>query len=273
MGFPLVGVDAFTRQPFHGNPAAVCVLDQPADERWMQSLAAEMNLSETAFLVPQHVVRSGVGETQGFGLRWFTPITEVELCGHATLASAHALWDLGRLANDQPAIFETRWKGTLTATRRGDAIALDFPAARSEACEPPAGLLDALGVRAVATSVNALHHVVELEDADAVRGAAPDFARLLAVDVEGVTITARADDADHDFVSRYFTPRYGIDEDPVTGAAHTSLGPYWAERLGTTDLRAMQLSRRVGELAVEVRDDRVNLIGHAVTVWRGEVAG
>jgi len=263
VAIPLLGVDAFTSTAFRGNPAAVCLLDERADDAWMQSLAAEMNLSETAFVVP---------DGEYFELRWFTPTTEVELCGHATLASAHALWELERLPADQPAVFVTRWKGTLTAARVGASIALDFPAAISALCDPPDGLASALGVEVVTTASNGLNHIAELHDADAVRSAAPDFGALLDVDVEGVSITAASDDPAFDYVNRYFTPRYGIDEDPATGAAHTALAPYWAEKLDKSELRALQVSRRSGELRVEVHGDRVTLIGDAVTVWRGELA-
>jgi len=263
MPTPLVGVDAFTSERFRGNPAAVCLLEARADEGWMQELAAEMNLSETAFVVP---------DGDQFELRWFTPTTEVELCGHATLASAHALWELERLPADRAAVFTTRWKGTLTATRVADGIAVDFPAAPSVACDAPDGLADALGTPIVATAVNDLHHIVELADAEAVRAAAPTFDVLRKVAVEAVAITARAHDAACDYVNRYFAPKHGVDEDPVTGAAHTGLGPYWAAQLGSNELRARQVSRRGGELRVEVSGDRVHLIGNAVTVWRGEIA-
>lgn len=263
MPAPLVGIDAFTSERFRGNPAAVCLLDARADEAWMQALATEMNLSETAFVVP---------DGEQFELRWFTPTTEVELCGHATLASAHALWELERLPATRAAVFTTRWKGTLTATRVADGIALDFPAARSVTCDPPEGLEDALGSPIVATAVNDLHHIAELADADAVRAATPAFDALRKVAIEGVAITAQSHDGACDYVNRYFAPKYGIDEDPVTGAAHTGLGPYWAEQLGSTELRARQVSSRGGELRVEVKHDRVHLIGDAVTVWRGEIA-
>jgi PhzF family phenazine biosynthesis protein len=260
--FPLVGVDAFTGEPFRGNPAAVCLLDGPADESWMQALASEMNLSETAFVEPRE---------DGFGLRWFTPTTEVQLCGHATLASAHVLWELGRLSEDQPAVFHTRWKGTLRATRAAGRIALDFPAAPTSPITPPDGLAEALGVTIVDIAASELHHVVELADATVVRDASPDFAALRAVEVEGVAITAAGDEPDVDYVNRYFAPRWGIDEDPVTGSAHTSLGPYWAAKLSKSALRARQVSRRGGEIEVELHGDRVALLGEAVTVWRGEV--
>ena len=262
IGAPLLGVDAFTGERFRGNPAAVCLLDGPADDDWMQALAAEMNLSETAYVVPHD---------DGFGLRWFTPTTEVQLCGHATLASAHALWETGRLAPDALARFHTRWKGVLGATRVEHGIALDFPAAPSVAVAQPLGLSDALGTSVVATAQNDLHHIAELADARTVRALSPDIAKLRAVEVEAVTVTARSDDDRYDFVSRYFAPKHGIDEDPVTGSAHTSLGPFWADKLGRSSLRAHQASTRGGELRVEVHGDRVSLIGQAVTVWRGEL--
>jgi predicted PhzF superfamily epimerase YddE/YHI9 len=262
MGTPLLGVDAFTDERFRGNPAAVCLLDAPADDGWMQALAAEMNLSETAYVAPHD---------DGFGLRWFTPTTEVQLCGHATLASAHALWETGRLAPETPARFHTRWKGVLGAVRVEGGIALDFPAATSVEVSEPRGLSDALGAHVVATARNDLHHVVELSDASAVRGLAPDIAKLRDVEVEAVAVTARSDDDRYDFVSRYFAPRHGIDEDPVTGSAHTSLGPYWAAKLGSSTLRAHQASARGGDVRIEVTGDRVSLIGQAVTVWRGEL--
>ena len=265
---PILGIDAFTGERFRGNPAAVCLLDAPADERWMQALAAEMNLSETAYVVP-------TGDR--FDLRWFTPTTEAELCGHATLASAHALWETGRLEPHHAAIFDTRWKGTLTATKHADGIALDFPAAPSTPCDEPPGLAAALGTTIRAVAVNDLHHIVGLENADEVRSVTPDFTKLRNVDVDAVCITAPSDTPEYDFVSRYFAPKYGIDEDPVTGSAHTTLGPYWAQKLGKQRLKAYQASTRGGEVTVEVHEAttteaRVTLIGRAVTVWRGNVA-
>jgi len=262
---PILCVDAFTAEPFRGNPAAVCLLDTAGDEDWMQGLAFEMNLSETAFVV------AGEG---GFDLRWFTPTQEVELCGHATLASAHALWDTGRLASDEPARFRTRWKGELFARREGDAIALDLPMAVSELVDEPAGLSAALGAPVVAVARNDLHHIAEIELAESVRTLSPDLTALAAVDIESVTVTAASDDPAFDFVSRYFAPRHGISEDPVTGAAHTSLGPYWSEKLGTAELRAYQASARGGALGVRVQREQgiVTLTGNAVTVWRGELA-
>jgi predicted PhzF superfamily epimerase YddE/YHI9 len=263
---PLFCVDAFTDEPFRGNPAAVCLLDHPMDEASMQRIAAELNLSETAFVVPRD---------DGFGLRWFTPTTEVELCGHATLASAHVLYESGRLDQDAPARFHTRWRGELVGARTSEMIELDFPAAASTVIDAPPGLTDALGVEPVVVGVNDLHHVVEVADAATVRAATPDISALVCVSgVEGVALTAAGDEPGIDFVSRYFAPRYGIPEDPVTGSAHTSLGPWWAERLGRTQLVGRQLSARGGTVHVEVdapASGRVTLAGHAVTVWRGEL--
>jgi PhzF family phenazine biosynthesis protein len=263
---PIFCVDAFTDEPFRGNPAAVCLLDQPLDEVAMQRVAAELNLSETAFVVPRD---------DGFGLRWFTPTTEVELCGHATLASAHVLYESGRLGTGASARFHTRWRGELVGTKASDMIELDFPGAASKVVDAPPGLAAALGVEPTIVGVNDLHHVVEVADAAVVRAAMPDTEALARLDgVEGVALTAAGDEPGVDFVSRYFAPRYGIPEDPVTGSAHTSLGPWWAERLGRTRLVGRQVSARGGTVCVEVdapSPGRVVLAGHAVTVWRGEL--
>jgi predicted PhzF superfamily epimerase YddE/YHI9 len=262
----LLCIDAFTTEAFRGNPAAICLADASVDETRMQHLAAELNLSETAFVVP---------DGDAFGLRWFTPTTEVQLCGHATLASAHALWETGRLAADAPARFRTRWKGELVATRAGGGIALDFPSAPARTVVSPDGLGTALGAEPVAVGVNELHHVVELADATTVRTLAPDLDLLAGVaEVEAVAVTARSDDPKYDFVSRYFAPRHGISEDPVTGSAHTSLGPWWAERLGRPTLTGLQVSARTGVVRVTVgtpAPDRVLLEGHAVTIWQGSL--
>lgn len=265
MGITLLGIDAFTSTAFGGNPAAVCLLDGAAPDDWMQSVATEMNLSETAFVAPRD---------DGFDLCWFTPTAEVELCGHATLASAHALWETGTLPPDEQARFHTRHRGELTATRRGASIVLDFPAVASVIVDEPAGLSPALGAAAARVGRNDLHHIVEVADAGTVRSLEPDFAALAAVDVEAVAVTAPSDDDRFDFVSRYFAPRHGIDEDPVTGSAHCTLGPWWADRLGKVDLVAYQASERGGTVRVEVPpgSSRVSLIGDAVTIWRGELA-
>jgi PhzF family phenazine biosynthesis protein len=256
---PIFVADAFTDRPFRGNPAAVCLLPGPRDDAWMQSLAAEMNLSETAFVLP---------EGDGFRLRWLTPAVEVDLCGHATLASAHILWQERRAGESEPIRFRTR-SGVLTVTRPADGIAMDFPANSESAAEPPAGLLDALGATPRHVGRTRFDYFVEVDSAAAVRGLRPDFARLKSLGVRGVIVTARSDDVAFDFVSRFFAPGAGIDEDPVTGSAHTSLGPYWAARLGKASLVGYQASARGGVVRVEVGGERVTLVGRAVTVWRG----
>lgn len=254
-------VDAFAERPFTGNPAAVCVLERAADERWMQDVAREMNLAETAFLYP---------EQGAWRLRWFTPAVEVDLCGHATLASAHVLWETSRLAAADPARFLSR-SGPLTATRRGEWIELDFPSKPAAPHAPPPGLLEALGVAAVHTGRSAFDWLVEVASADVVRGAQPDFGALRRVPARGVIVTARADTPEVDFVSRFFAPAVGVDEDPVTGSAHCTLTPYWARELGKTEMTAFQASARGGVVRVELRGDRVGLGGKAVTVLRGEL--
>ena len=265
MGQRIVQVDAFTDRPFGGNPAAVCVLDNPAGERWMQEVAREMNLSETAYLHP---------EGDRFRLRWFTPTVEVDLCGHATLAAAHVLWEERILATDQPARFDTR-SGLLTAERRGRWIVLDFPA-KPVLPEPPGISLDdlsrALNTRARFAAPNAFDLLVEVESEEAVRSLRPEIGRLAEIPVRGVIVTARASSPEFDFVSRFFAPRLGVDEDPVCGSAHRCLGPFWAERLGKLDLVGYQASARGGVVRVDVRGTRVTLGGQAVTVLRGEIA-
>jgi PhzF family phenazine biosynthesis protein len=264
---PLLQIDAFTDRPFAGNPAAVCLLNAPAEAEWMQAVAHEMNLSETAF-----VVGHGDGD---FALRWFTPAVEVELCGHATLAAAHALWTTGRLAPGRPARFHTL-SGLLTAEDMGDGlIELDFPSRNAAPAEPPTGLAEALGLaggdlRWVGRSRYDV--LVELPRERAVRDLSPDLALLRAVEARGVIVTAKADvGGRYDFVSRFFAPRSGVDEDPVTGSAHTTLATWWSERLGKSDLLAYQASARGGEIRLRLLGDRVRLGGRAVTVLRGEL--
>lgn len=261
MTIPLYQVDAFTDKPFKGNPAAVCLLPEPADEIWMQSVAAEMNLSETAFLHPQD---------DGFNLRWFTPAVEVDLCGHATLASAHVLWETGVLPLQEPAQFLTR-SGLLTAAYHRDWIEMDFPAKAPEPVTPPEGLLQALGVSTHYTGSNRMDYLVEVETEEAVCTLNPDFVRLAQLPVRGVIVTSRASMPGYDFVSRFFAPTAGVPEDPVTGSAHCCLGPYWQSRLGQTELTAYQCSRRGGTVKVRVTPDRVFLSGQAVTVFRGDL--
>lgn len=263
MGTPLAIVDAFTARAFGGNPAAVCVLAHAADEDWMQRVAAEMNLAETAFLAPR---------ADGWALRWFTPTVEVPLCGHATLASAHLLWESGRLAAAAPAVFHTRTSGVLRCTRADDGwIHMDFPARPVAAAALPAGVAAALGATIAFTGRAGEDFLVELADAAAVRGLAPDHAALARSLGAGVVVTARGDQG-YDAVSRYFAPGYGITEDPVTGAAHCMLAPYWSAKLGRAELRCWQASRRGGEVRVRHDGARVRLTGQAVTTLRGELA-
>lgn len=255
-------IDAFTAKPFSGNPAGVCVLDTARDPAWMQHVAQEMNLSETAFLVPKD---------EGYHLRWFTPTDEVDLCGHATLASAHALWETGALETEAPAQFDTR-SGRLTAVRRGAWIEMDFPAEPVDECEPPGGLAEALGTAPQFIGRNRMDLFALLDDEATVRELTPDMQRLAAIDARGIVVTALADaGTDYDFVSRFFSPRVGVPEDPVTGSAHCGLAPFWADRLSRDALVGRQVSARGGTVRVETRDDRVLLGGQAVTVLRAEL--
>lgn len=254
-------VDAFAHEPFRGNPAAVCVLEGPGDETWMQSVAAEMNLAETAFLEAES------GEQGIYRLRWFTPTVEVDLCGHATLASAHVLWERGEKAARLQ--FRTR-SGTLIAARAEGGIQLDFPADPPEPVASSEGIAAALGAEPVAVARGRSFYLAELADADQVRSLTPDIAAIEALDAAAVIVTA-AGAGEADFVSRFFAPRLGIDEDPVTGAAHCCLAPYWQRRTGGRRLVGYQASRRGGFVTVEVSGDRVLLTGQAVTVLRGEL--
>ena len=264
MSLRITQVDAFTNRPFAGNPAAVCVLPSPAEPAWMQNVAREMNLAETAFLVPR---RGG----EGFDLRWFTPAVEVALCGHATLASAHVLWEDGHLPTGTQARFYTK-SGVLTADRRGDWIELDFPATPVTSAPAPAGLLDALGATAQFVGRSKFDYLVELEGEQHVRDLAPDLAAVARIEARGVIVTSRsAKGAAYDFVSRFFAPQSGVPEDPVTGSAHCALTPYWAGKFGKTELIGYQASERGGIVRVRLAGDRVHLSGQAVTVLRGEL--
>jgi predicted PhzF superfamily epimerase YddE/YHI9 len=260
----LLQVDAFTDAAFRGNPAAVCLLDgREPDDAWLQNVAAEMNLSETAFLS-----RRGDGD---WSLRWFTPTVEVDLCGHATLASAHALWEEGLVPRSETARFQTR-SGLLTAASDGDWIELNFPATPAEAAQPPEGLLEAFGARALWVGRNRFDYIVEVSSEEEVRALQPDFSQLRRVRARGIIVTSRTSTPGYDFVSRFFAPQSGVDEDPVTGSAHCTLAPYWSARLGRTRLTAYQASRRGGMLRVVFEGDRVRIAGRAVTVLRGELA-
>ena len=262
MSIPIFQVDAFTAKPFAGNPAAVCLLKEEGEASWMQSVAAEMNLSETAFLVPQK---------DGFGLRWFTPKTEVDLCGHATLASAHVLWETGRLATNEVARFDTR-SGELTAKQDENWIELDFPVTRAEPVESPPGLSDMIGSVPKFVGRSRFDLLIELADAAELHELEPDFVGLSHLPVRGFIVTARPDMPEYDFLSRFFAPAAGINEDPVTGSAHCALAPYWAEQLGKNEMIAYQASPRGGVVKVHLADDRVKLRGQAVTVLQGELA-
>ena len=255
-------VDAFTDTLFKGNPAGVCILDEAAGEKWMQDVAMEMNLSETAFLYPLE---------GGFNLRWFTPETEVDLCGHATLASAHILWETGILEIDREAVFFTK-SGRLSAKREGEYIVLDFPADRDKPVDPPDELIEALGVPVNYAGRGSRDYIVEVENEETVRSLKPDYEIMKEIDIRGIIVTSLSDN-EYDFVSRFFAPGAGIPEDPVTGSAHCCLGPYWQSRLGKNELNAYQVSKRGGILKVTVSEDRVYIGGKAITVFCGEFKG
>ncbi len=261
MGLPIIQVDAFTDRPYAGNPAAVCVLPTAADEDWMRAVAREMNLSETAFLVCVE---------DGFSLRWFTPAVEVDLCGHATLASAHVLWTEGHLPEHEDARFQTR-SGLLTARRQGDWIELNFPAKLSTAETAPPALIEALEITPTYVGKNQFDYLLEVESESIVRQLQPNFSLLKTLPVRGVIVTSRSSNPEYDFVSRFFGPGAGVDEDPVTGSAHCALGPYWRDRLGKDSFLAYQASARGGVVKVSCQGDRVLLGGQAVTVLRGEL--
>jgi PhzF family phenazine biosynthesis protein len=264
MAVELYQVDAFTTRPFAGNPAAVCFAEKTADAGWMQAMAGEMNLSETAFLRELE---------DGYSLRWFTPAAEVNLCGHATLASAHVLYETNRLAPDMPARFHTR-SGLLTASFDQSAamIEMDFPALPPRPVVAPPELISALRLPELPlfTGFDGEDYLVVVDGEAVVRGLKPDFTALLAIQSRGVSVTSRAA-ADYDFVSRFFAPWVGIDEDPVTGSAHCCLGPYWAEQLGKETLLAHQASPRGGLIQVRPSGDRVILRGQAVMVFAAKL--
>lgn len=262
MGLAITQVDAFTDTPFAGNPAAVCLLDRPREDSWMQLVAREMNLSETAFLWPQG---------DDFGLRWFTPTVEVDLCGHATLASAHVLWDEGHRRSDRAARFHTR-SGLLTAEKSGTWIEMDFPATPAEPESGPGVLESALGIKAEYVGRSRFDYLVEVASEQAVRYLEPDLAVLARLQTRGVIVTSLASGFGYDFVSRFFAPACGINEDPVTGSAHCCLGPFWKRRLGRDDLTGYQASGRGGFVRAHCVGDRVLISGQAVTVFRGELA-
>ena len=263
MTIPIYQVDAFSARVFGGNPAAVCLLDQPRDEQWMQQLASEMNLSETAFLEPA---------ADGYGLRWFTPAVEVDLCGHATLASAHILWSEGHAAENSPLTFHSR-SGKLLAELVDGRIQLDFPSKPQEPCEPAEGMLESLGIETPEyVGRNQFDYLVEVKSVDELKRLRPDHQRLATIGVRGVIVTTVSDDSQFDFVSRFFAPGAGIEEDPVTGSAHCCLGPYWQQRIGKDQFRAFQASKRGGVVNVRVAGERTFLSGEACTVFKGTLS-
>jgi PhzF family phenazine biosynthesis protein len=261
MAQKITQVDAFTSKRFGGNPAGVCLLETSPDEQWMQLVAREMNLSETAFLLR---------EGEGYRLRWFTPANEVPLCGHATLASAHVLYQDGIAKQDQILRFETL-SGPLFAKWNDGWIELNFPQLVTTPAEAPKPLISGLnGASIVFCGKNKQAWLVELNSEEAVRNLKPITSEFKKLDLD-VLITAKSSTADFDFVSRYFAPLHDIDEDPVTGSAHCMLAPYWSHKLGKNEFRAYQASARGGFLKVRFEEDRVVLIGQAVTVLRGEL--
>jgi len=258
---PYYLVDAFTDRPFAGNPAVVCLLPDWPDATWLQLVAREMNQSETAFLVENG---------DGFDLRWFTPKVEVDLCGHATLASAFALWHAGKATRGETIRFSTR-SGNLTAAPRGEEIELDFPLKPQQPASAPAGLAEALGIEPVYVGRNQFDYLVEVNTADTLRKMSPNISRLAGVECRGTIVTARSDDPRYDFLSRFFAPQAGIDEDPVTGSAHCCLAEYWGGRLGKTTLVGYQASPRGGTVRVTLAGERVLLGGRGVLVGCGEL--
>jgi PhzF family phenazine biosynthesis protein len=255
-------VDAFANRPFAGNPAAVCLLPEAREADWMQLVAREMNLSETAFLVKR--------DRGGYDLRWFTPLVEVDLCGHATLASAHVLWEQGNLAVSETAVFDTR-SGELVARKKDAWIEMNFPSTPASPVVSREEFEAAIGWKVVYAGQTRFDYFVEVECEDAVRRVRPDFARMAQFDARGLIVTSRASRPGYDYVSRFFAPAAGIDEDPVTGSAHCALGPYWRDRLGRDDLVGYQASARGGFVRTRCEGDRVLLSGQAVTVMRGEL--
>jgi PhzF family phenazine biosynthesis protein len=261
MPVPIYQVDAFAECAFEGNPAAVCLLQEARDDAWMQSVAAEMNLAETAFLVRRD---------DGFSLRWFTPTVEVDLCGHATLASAHVLWQSGILPPGEAARFYTR-SGLLTACRHEDLIDLDFPSEPVKACDPLPAMTQALGVGVEWTGRNRMDVLALLQTEEKVRELDPDMAVIATLDCRGLIVTAVAQGRPYDFVSRFFAPQSGIPEDPATGSTHCALAPFWTERLGRSELTGYQASKRGGTVRTILAGDRVILRGRAITILKGDL--
>lgn len=261
MGTKIFQVDAFTDLPFSGNPAAVCILEKETEKEWMQNIAAEMNLSETAFLI---------SNGDRYNLRWFTPTIEVDLCGHATLASAHILWEEGYFNLDQDIDFITR-SGVLTVSKIGDLIEMNFPSEPEESADIPQHLKEGLGVNPIYIGKNRFDYLVEVESEEQVRNLNPDYHLLSTIDTRGIIVTSNSESEEYDFVSRFFAPSSGINEDPVTGSAHCCLGPFWGRKLAKKTMTGYQDSKRGGVVHVTLKGDRVLLGGRAVTIFKGEL--
>lgn len=261
MSHTLFQVDAFTTEPFKGNPAAVCLLTSQKPEHWMQSLASEMNLSETAFLLP---------EGEGWQLRWFTPTAEVDLCGHATLASAMVLFSIQPVLREKPLRFQTH-SGELLARWVADAIELDFPVMAFNRIRVDSQIEDALGFLPVEAVRSGNYFLFEAANESLIRSAQPDMVALKKLPMLEVIITAKSESVEFDFISRFFAPQLGIDEDPVTGSAHCLLAPYWADKLGQTTLKALQASQRGGTLNLQLADDRVRITGKAIIIFEADL--
>ena len=265
MATEIYHVDAFASQPFAGNPAAVCLMTESKTDEWMQAVAAEMNLSETAF-----VTRKTDAEKNWFHLRWFTPKVEVDLCGHATLATSHVLWQCGWLSENEKANFDSR-SGELAATKSGDQIFLNFPATPAKPALLDGEILEAVKLNPQYTGLSREDYLIEVASADEVRNLDIDFGKLSKVETRGVIVTAASDQTEFDFISRFFAPAAGIDEDPVTGSAHCCLAPYWSEKLNKLELTAYQASARGGKLQLKIENDRVHIGGRAITIKKGEL--
>ncbi|HEY9788262.1 MAG TPA: PhzF family phenazine biosynthesis protein [Candidatus Obscuribacterales bacterium] len=261
MSFKVFHVDAFANAPFSGNPAAVCILEEARSYIWMQRVAEEMNLSETVFIQQQE---------DGFNLRWFTPTVEVELCGHATLASAHILWEQGYLEKSEEAHFSTQ-SGWLHARCNGEWIEMDFPSEEENEVAIPKDLASALDLPIKYVGQNRFDYLVEVANETLLRALIPNIHLLKSLPIRGICVTAPSSLPEYDFVSRFFAPGVGINEDPVTGSAHCYLGPYWAKRTGKKDLTGYQASRRGGMVRVRVEEDHVVLAGQAVTISSAEL--
>lgn len=255
-------VDSFTTKPYSGNPAGVVVLDSAADEAWMQNIAGEMNLSETSFLY--------LLNENSYNLRWFTPNSEVDLCGHATLAAAHILWEKNLVNKTEEIKFQTK-SGELTCKNNDGLIQMDFPKEEAQELSPPAELLSGLGVEGLYTGKNRMDHIIEVDSEETLKNITPDNNLLKKLDMRGVIVTSKSENPEYDFISRFFAPSVGIEEDPVTGSAHCCLAPYWAKKLNKTTFKALQVSKRQGVLYLELATDRVKISGNAVTVFIGYI--